>query len=228
MMKWVFSGMVALAVVFGVASGRMNEVSQAAISSCSEAVQLMITLMGAMCLWSGLMKVADRAGLTVWLSRLFSPVMKLLFKGMDSGSETAKAIALNISANLLGLGNAATPLGIAAMRAMEKDNPVPGTASDNMALFVVLNTASLQLIPTTTAILRQAAGSPRPLDIMPAVWAASLVSVSSGVIAAKLLAGTKNELAARRRVGAAAHGRPQAGITRAPTRADAGKAAKKR
>lgn len=181
--------MILLGAVFGVVTGRMNEVSNAAISSCSDAVQLSITLLGSMCLWSGLMKVADRARLTEKLSRLFSPLIRLLFEGMDHTSEAAKAITLNISSNLLGLGNAATPLGIAAMKAMEKESPHNGSASNNMALFVVLNTASMQLIPTTTAILRQAAGSPRPLDIMPAVWIASFVSVASGVIMAKMLAG---------------------------------------
>lgn len=178
--------MVVLAVLFGIVTGRMNDVSRAAISSCGEAVQLTITLLGAMCLWSGLMKVADKAGLTLKLSRLFAPVIRLLFEGMDHRSQAARAITLNISANLLGLGNAATPLGIAAMREMEKES-AGGVATNNMAMFVVINTASLQLIPTTTAVLRQAAGSARPLDIMPAVWVASLVSVSMGVLAAKLL-----------------------------------------
>lgn len=189
MMKWIFSGLILLSVIFGMITGRMDAVSNAAISSCGEAVKLTITLMGSMCLWSGLMKAADRAGLTEKISKLLSPVIRLLFGGMDYKSESAKAITLNISANLLGLGNAATPLGLAAMRAMNKENHNEKVASDNMILFVVLNTASMQLIPTTTAILRQAAGSPRPLDIMPAVWVSSFVSVASGVIMCKLLAG---------------------------------------
>lgn len=188
-MKWIFSGFIILAVFFGMISGRMDAVSNAALSSCGDAVGLMITLMGSMCLWSGLMRVADKAGLTEKLSRLFSPLIGLLFEGMDYKSAAAKAITLNMSANLLGLGNAATPLGITAMREMEKHNPVRGTATNNMAMFVVINTASLQLIPTTTAILRQAAGSVRPLDILPAVWVSSAVSVASGVLMAKLLSG---------------------------------------
>lgn len=189
MMKWVFSGLIVFSVIFGIIAGRMNEVSNAAIASCGDAVGLMITLTGSMCLWSGLMKVADRACLTEKISGLFSPLIKVLFGGMDHKSESAKAITLNISANLLGLGNAATPLGIAAMRAMDKENNHGKTASNNMIIFVVLNTASMQLIPTTTAILRQAAGSSRPLDIMPAVWVSSFVSVASGIIMCKLLSG---------------------------------------
>lgn len=198
MMKLVFSSLIVFAVISGIVTGQMNEVSHAAISSCGDAVQLMITLMGAMCLWSGLMKVADKAGLTQKLSRLFSPLIGFLFEGMDYRTPAAKAITLNISANLLGLGNAATPLGIAAMREMEKQNGGSTAASNNMALFVVLNTASLQLIPTTTAILRQAAGSARPLDIMPAVWVASFASVASGAMMAKLLSGTGRKTGEKR------------------------------
>ncbi len=185
MMKWIFSGFIILAVLFGAATGRMDAVSNAALASCGEAVQLVITLTGSMCLWSGIMKVADSAGLTEKLSRVLRPAIGFLFNGMSHASESAKAITMNLAANLLGLGNAATPLGIAAMRAMAKEERVKGVATGNMAMFVVLNTASLQLIPTTTAILRSAAGSPRPLDIAPAVWISSAVSVLIGVLAVK-------------------------------------------
>jgi spore maturation protein A len=187
MMKWVFSGFVALAVLSGAATGRMGEVSNAALESCGDAVALVITLAGSMCLWSGLMKVADKAGLTEKLSLALRPVMRLLFKGMKHTSESARAITMNMAANLLGLGNAATPLGIAAMKAMAKEGGAGGGATDHMVMFVVLNTASLQLIPTTTAIMRAAAGSPRPLDIIPAVWLASAFSVAVGVAGAKLM-----------------------------------------
>jgi spore maturation protein A len=186
-MKWVFSGFVALAVLFGAATGRMGEVSNAALASCGDAVRLVIALAGSMCLWSGLMKVADTAGLTEKLSLALRPAMRLLFKGMGHTSESARAITMNMAANLLGLGNAATPLGIAAMRAMAKEERAGNAATDNMVMFVVLNTASLQLIPTTTAIMRAAAGSARPLDIAPAVWLASAFSVGVGIAAAKLM-----------------------------------------
>lgn len=187
MMTYIFSGLILLSVVFGLLNGRIDAVSNAALTECGNAVQLMISLMGAMCMWSGVMQVAKKAGLTEKLSRLFSPAFRLLFKGMDPSSPAAQAITLNISANLLGLGNAATPLGISAMKELEKESAMGSAATDHMILFVVLNTASLQIIPTTTALLRSNAGAANPLDIMPASWVASLCSILSGIFMAKLL-----------------------------------------
>jgi len=198
-MKWIFSGLILLSVVFGLLNGRIDNVSNAAISECGKAVELTLTLMGSMCMWSGLMQVADKARLTEKLSRLFSPLIHLLFEKMDHTSAAAQAITLNISANLLGLGNAATPLGIAAMKEMEKMNPGNRSASNNMVVFVVLNTASMQLIPTTTALLRSEAGCATPLDIMPAVWVASLCSLTAGVLACKLLGGASGAKRVRHR-----------------------------
>ena len=186
MMSWIFCGMILIAVIFSALNGKISDVSAAAMSEAAGAVELVISLMGSVCLWSGLMRVADRSGFTQKLSRLFSPVTSLLFRGLDRDSPAAKAITMNLTANLLGLGNAATPLGITAMREMEKLDPQNRTASDNMITFVVLNTASLQLIPTTTAMLRLRAGSAAPMEILPAVWAASAASVASGIAAAKL------------------------------------------
>lgn len=187
MMKWIFAGLIALSVLFGSLNGRMDAVSAAALQECGGAIELTLSLAGSMCLWSGLMKVADRADLTSKISHLFKPIIRLLFRGLDHTGQAARAITMNISANLLGLGNAATPLGIAAMKELDKVNATPGTASDHMVLFVVLNTASMQLLPTTTALMRQNAGSPAPLDILPAVWVASFVSVLSGIVAARVL-----------------------------------------
>jgi len=188
MMKWIFSILLFLSLIFGIGFHRMDAVTNAAISDCGKAVELTLSLAGSMCLWSGLMKIADKAALTDRISRVFSPLIGFLFRGLRRGGTAAKAITMNISANLLGLGNAATPLGIAAMKELQKENPNSASASDHMVLFVVLNTASLQLIPTTTALLRANAGAASPLDFMPAAWVASLGSVLAGVIAAKTLA----------------------------------------
>jgi len=187
MMKWVFGGIVIVSLLVGAALGRMSEVSSAVITSGGDAIQLTLTLAGAMCLWSGLMKVARQAKLTELISQLFAPFIRFLFKGLSPKSEAAQAICLNISANLLGLGNAATPLGIAAMTRLAELNGGSDTASDHMCMFVVLNTASLQLIPTTIALLRANAGSASPMEIMPASWVASGASIVTAVLMVKFL-----------------------------------------
>lgn len=188
MMTWIFAGLIALGVIWGGLTGQMSAVSSAAVSSTGKAVELMLTLMGTMCFWSGIMNVADKAGLTGKLSNFFAPVTQRLFPGLKKEGAALKAISMNLAANLLGLGNAATPLGIAAMSELAKVEHQPKAASNHMVLFVVLNTASLQLIPTTVAMLRQNAGSSNPMEILPAVWIASLIAVCSGVLTAKLLA----------------------------------------
>lgn len=187
MMSWVFGGMIFISIIFSLLSGRVMDVSTAALNESGKAVQLVITLTGTICLWSGLMQIADRSGLTKTISRMMSPITSLLFRGMDKNSPAAKAISMNLTANLLGLGNAATPLGITAMREMEKELHGKTSASNHMVTFVVLNTASLQLVPTTTAMLRLNAGAAAPLDILPCVLVSSLISVSSGVLCAKIL-----------------------------------------
>lgn len=186
MMKYIFTGMIVLSVISAVFTGRIEAVSTAAMTGASEAVQLILRIGGMMCLWSGFMQVADKAGITKALSRLLSPLTRILFKGLRQDGPAMRAISMNMAANLLGLGNAATPLGIKAMQEMEKVAPQPGTASDDMITFVVLNTASLQLIPTTTALIRQTYGSTAPMEILSAVWLASFVSVCAAVGASKL------------------------------------------
>lgn len=133
------------------------------------------------------MRVAKASGLMEKFSRVLSPVLKRLFKGINPKGEAMGYIVLNITANLLGLGNASTPFGIAAMKALEKEENSGEAATDNMILFVVLNTASLQLIPTTAAALRLQHGSAAPMEILPAVWAVSAANVILTVAAAKIL-----------------------------------------
>ncbi len=182
MMNVLFAGMIALSLLFGLLNGQLSAVSEAALNESVGAVELVIKLCGGMCLWSGLMKVAQRSGLTDRIAKWMSPILRPLFRDVPSGSRAFELISMNMTASLLGLGNAVTPLGIAAMRELEGYNPKASRASDSMVMFVVLNTASLQIIPTTTAMLRLAAGSGAPMEILPAVWVASLCSVLSGVL----------------------------------------------
>lgn len=180
--------MILVSVLCAVATGRVPELSAAVIGGAGSAVELVISLLGMMCVWTGLMKIADAGGMTRFLSDLMHPVMKRLFPDCEKGSPAVKAMCMNITANLLGLGNAATPLGIAAMQELKKRNPTQ-TADNSMAMFVVINTASLQLIPTFMGTLRAKYGSPTPFDILPAVWLTSVCALVAGVAAAKALEG---------------------------------------
>lgn len=178
-----------LSLIFAALGGRMSEMSAAMLSKSGEAVELVISLCGVICFWSGMMKVAERAGLVDKLARLLSPIVSFLFKGIERGGKAAGLISMNLAANILGLGNASTPLGIAAMKAIaEEDSSFDGeNASDNMIMLAVLNTASLQIIPTTAAALRAANGSQKPFDILPCVWIVSIYSVVVVIAAAKLM-----------------------------------------
>ena len=193
MMGWLLEGMLVFSLIAGISGGRMAEVSAAALSGGGEALQLALTLAGMLMLWGGVMRVAEESGASGALSRALSPLTRRLFPHLDPRGPALEKISLNLSANLLGLGNAATPLGLAAIRELDRENPQKGRASDEMLLFVVLNTASLQLIPATNAALRHAAGSRAPLEILPAVWLTSAVSVTAGVAAALLGMGRREK-----------------------------------
>lgn len=176
------------AIIFGVINGSTSEVSAAVLEKSGEAVTLAISLCGIMCFWCGLMRVAEKAGLTQKAAKLLAPVVGLLFKGLKKGGRAASLITMNLAANLLGLGNATTPLGISAMQAIAEETGSGDAADDNMIMLTVLNTASLQLIPATAAGLRAANGAQSPLDILPCVWITSAYSLIAVVAAAKLMA----------------------------------------
>lgn len=179
--------MLVLSVFFGIIGGKMNAVSEAFLSECGGAVELAISLVGIICLWSGLMRVAQAAGITELLSRLFSPVLCRLFRGLKKGGAAMQLITLNLTANLLGLGNASTPFGIAAMREIEAEEKLGSDrASHSMIIFTVMNTASLQIIPTTVAALRLKNGSADPMAILPCVWIVSALSLSAALLSAHL------------------------------------------
>ena len=187
MMSVLFVGMVLFSFVSAAFGGAMPQLSEAILSESANAVQLVLKILGSICLWSGVMEVAEASGITRKLASAFSPVTRLLFRGLEEDSPAMRAITMNFTANLLGLGNAVTPLGLTAMQELEKQEHTDTRASNNMILFVVLNTASLQLIPTTTAMLRLQNGSAAPMEILPAVWMASALSVLSGILMAKLM-----------------------------------------
>lgn len=187
-MKFLLGVAPCLAVVIGLINGRGAEMSSAVLDNAEKAVTLALSLCGIMCLWCGLMKVAEKAGIVRMISRIMEPLLSLLFKGLKKGGTAMQLISMNITANILGLGNASTPLGIKAMQAIADEERADSTATDNMVLLTVINTASLQIIPTTAAALRSSFGAPQPMDILPCVWIVSAYSLVVAVIAAKLFA----------------------------------------
>lgn len=181
---WV--GLVCISLLYGAATGRAAAVGGAAAQGIRQAVEFCLSVGGMICLWSGVMEVMRRSGLSARLSRLLRPVLRRLFPKAARSEDTLDALSMNVSANLLGLGNAATPAGIRAAQAMALDAHGK-TATDELCLLVVLNTASIQLLPVTIASVRETAGAAVPYDILPAVWITSLCSVTAGLLAGKLL-----------------------------------------
>ena len=169
MLNYIWSFLVVFSVGCAALLGNTEALSKAFVDSAADAVQLLLTLAGVICLWSGLMKIAERSGLTNLAARLFAPLLSRLFPHM------------NITANLLGLGNTATPPGLKAMRELHALNGKSDTASDEMVLFVVMNTASLQLLPATLGALRQSTGSAAPFEILVPVWISSACALAVGL-----------------------------------------------
>lgn len=185
-MAFIWTGMVLLSVVFAFVNGTIDAVGAAAMAGAEAAVELCLSMAGILCLWSGVMSLMKACGITGWLSRLFRPVLNRLLPQAAQDEEIMAALTGNVSCNLLGLGNAATPLGVQAAQRMAQG--CGGIASDELCILVVLNTASIQLLPTTVAGVRSALGAASPFDILPAVWLTSVLSVTAGLTAAKLFA----------------------------------------
>ncbi len=188
MMNYIWSGMMIVAVIFGAVTGRLDGVSAAAVDGAKNAVAMTIEFLGVMCFWTGLVRIASKSGFILMISSLLMPVTRLCFPNLSKNSPAMHSIVMNITANLLGLANAATPLGLNAMRELQKINPNPhDTASDEMCMFVVLNTASIQLIPTSLIVLRRAAGSTNPFEVLTPVWIAGSCALAVGFICARVL-----------------------------------------
>ena len=183
---FVWTGLVALSILFSVLLDRGSELAGAVFSGAQAGVALAISLVGSICLWSGVGKLMTHLGLTDLLSRFLRPVLLRLFPEIRENAEASGYLSANICANLLGLGNAATPMGIEAAKRL-RDPDRPGYATDGLCRLVVLNTASIQLIPANVAAVRLSLGCASPFDILPAVWITSFCSAGMGLAAAAFL-----------------------------------------
>lgn len=185
MLSYIFVFIIVISVITAIFTGQTEQVSSSIMDGAAQSVELMITMCGMMCLWSGVMEVAKQSKLTEKMSALFAPILKPLFPDVDKNSKAFSCICMNVSANLLGLANAATPLGISAMKEL-KSLADTDKATDSMVTFVVMNTASIQLLPTTLATLRVSYGSNSPFDIIFCVWVTSIIALAAGLIVNRL------------------------------------------
>lgn len=186
MLTFIFSLLIIISVISGAATGNIQKLTEAVLNEPVNAVELCIYLCGGMCFWGVLMRVAEKSGLTERLAEVFAVILGGLFRDLDKQGRAFKAICMNITANLLGLGNAATPFGIEAMKALAEEEGAGDTATPSMVIFTVINTASLTLIPSTALSLRMKYGSADPIEIVPAVWITSAAALAVSVTLAVL------------------------------------------
>lgn len=183
MMNYIFGGLIIIAAVWGIVTGHSAEVATAVLESGGSTVKLLLTVAGAMAVWNGIMAIAEQSELTAHATKLLRPAVRRVMPHLQKGGEAEKYVCMNIVSNLLGLGNAATPLGLKAMQAMRREHgELHGQATSDMMTFVVLNTASLQLLPTTLSVIRTEAGSAAPMEILPCIWLTSLAALTAGLL----------------------------------------------
>lgn len=185
-MSWIWTGILVISLLSAVLTGQGQALAAAVPKGAQAGVTVAFSMAGSICLWSGVGKLMEKAGLTALLTRLLNPLLRLLFPSTRKDPVLAGTLSANICANLLGLGNAATPMGIQSAKRLKRPGQ-PGVANDELCRLIVLNTASIQLIPANVAAVRASLGCASPFDILPAVWITSLCSAGLGVTAAWLL-----------------------------------------
>ena len=176
-----------LSFAFAILFGKVNEVNTGIFESLSDAVELSITFLGTICLWNGIMEIAKQTSLINKLTKFLKPLINFLFPDLKNNEQAKQEISMNMIANILGLGNAATPLGIKAMKTMQKDNRKKDTLTNSMMMFIVINTASIQLIPTNVIAIRTSLDSQNPTAIIIPVWIATIIAAIVGIAFTKVL-----------------------------------------
>lgn len=186
MLNIIWPAFILISFIYGILMGNVDLINESIFTSASNAVELSITFFGTICLWNGIMKIAQETTFVTKLTKLLKPIVNFLFPESKNNEKAKEEISMNMIANILGLGNAATPLGLKAMKTLQKDNPKKDTISNSMAMFIVINTASMQLIPTTVIAIRASLGSSNPTQIILPVWGATIASAVSAIVATKI------------------------------------------
>lgn len=187
MLNKIWPFFIIISFLYGIYSGNIFNVNNAVFESTDKTVDLCLTMFGTLCLWNGIMKIAIKTSLIEKLTKLLKPIISFIFPEVKNDKKISKEISMNMVANILGLGNASTPLGLKAMDSMQKVNKDKSKLSDSMAMFILINTASLQIIPTTVISIRSSLGSENPTKIIFAVWIATIAAFGAAIIAGKFL-----------------------------------------
>lgn len=185
MLNIIWPVFILISFIYAILTGKVNQINQSIFDSAASAVELTITFFGTLCMWNGIMKIAQQTTFMQKLTNLLKPLINFLFPDCINNEKVKQEISMNMVANILGLGNAATPLGLKAMKTMQKDNENKDTISNSMAMFIVINTASLQLIPTTVIAIRSSLNSLNPSQIIFPVWIATIAAAFAAIAAAK-------------------------------------------
>ena len=186
MLGKIFGVICSISFVFALFCGNMSELAGAVIDGAADSVSLVISLVGSMALWCGIMRVAERAGAIAFLSKLISPILRVFFPSSYKSGKCVGKICASVAANMLGIGNAATPFAISAMKGMQEENPTPERASDDMVTLAVLNCSPPSLLPTTLITLRRAAGSIAPYSIVVPVWICSFACAAFALVLSRV------------------------------------------
>ena len=187
MLNKIWPIFIIVSIIYAIFSGNLEQLNNSIFESTESTIQITLTLLGTMCLWSGLMKIASNLSLIDKFCKMLNPTINFLFPDLKKNEKIKKEISMNMTANILGLGNAATPLGLKAMSSMQKENNKKDTLSDSMLMFILINTASIQIIPTTVLAIRKSLGSENSTEILVPVWGATILAAVAGIIVAKLL-----------------------------------------
>lgn len=186
MLNVIWGVMIIISVIIGIFTGNIDKVADAVLTGAGDGITLIISLTGIMCFWTGIMKIAEKGGVVKFIAKCIKPVTKILFPRLKQDSEAMNAIVMNMTANMFGMSNAATPLGLKAMNELDILNRGRRKASNEMCMFVLINSASIQLIPSTVIALRAGSGSVNPHEIIVPVWILSLCAIFFAVLSAKL------------------------------------------
>ncbi|MBE5805586.1 MAG: hypothetical protein E7313_02555 [Clostridiales bacterium] len=187
MLNKIWPLFIIISFIYAFFSGNIEKVNAGIFESTKNAVELSITFLGTICLWNGIMKIAYNSKIVEKIVLILNPVIKRIFPDIKNNEKIKKEISMNIIANILGLGNAATPLGIKAMTSMQEENKQKDKLSNSMMMFIVINTASLQIIPTTVIAIRASLNSNNPTEVVMPIWIASFVALCTVICITKIL-----------------------------------------